>query len=85
MKSRQLANVLIKILGLYAMIHGLPGVTNLVYICSINGGLIAAGGSGYPSQYMFAQVAAASPTAAGVFLIMMSQSIAAFLFKEDEP
>jgi hypothetical protein len=78
MKTKRLANVLIKILGLSVIVHGVPTI-----IMSFISALPAArAGAGFGSWiYPLSSVAVA---VIGVALIIQSQAITDLLFKGDD-
>jgi hypothetical protein len=78
MKTKQLANVLIKILGLSVVVHGLPSVLSGLF------GILQVprGASG---NYWYYPVASVVTLLLGICLIIQSREVAAYLFKgEDE-
>ncbi len=78
MKSKQLANVLIKILGLSVLVHGIPAtITGLFYI-------VRARGVGSPGDYWIYPVSSVVLVAIGIYLIVKSRDVAEYLFKGDE-
>jgi hypothetical protein len=83
MKSKQLANVLIKILGLYICLLAIPEVFSGIAAAFLR----AAGASKVDEgMWIFSNaIGAAVQAAIGIFIITKSQKIAAFWFKaEDE-
>ena len=82
MKSKQLANVLIKILGLSVCLYGIPS-----FVSGFLKGLFypAATGSNVPSQSWVYTVGSLVYLVMGIFLILRSRYVAEKLFKgEDE-
>jgi hypothetical protein len=78
MKSKQLANVLIKILGLSVAIHSIPGViTGLYNVARVR----SAGG---PGDYWFYPLSSLVLAAIGIYLVVKSRAVTEFLFKNDE-
>ena len=78
MKTKQLANVLIKILGLSVCVHSVPGViSGLFSVARAKGGHV-------PGEYWFYPLPSLVSLAIGVYLIAMSWKVAAFLFKGEE-
>lgn len=85
MKSKQLANVLIKVLGLSMCLHGIPSfATGFVrgFLIGI-GSLSESAKAQYPaSPYIIGSLV---ELALGIILIVKSKAVADFLFKgEDE-
>ncbi|MBU6402467.1 MAG: hypothetical protein KGS61_19275 [Verrucomicrobia bacterium] len=78
MKTKQLANVLIKILGLSVVIHGIPALITGVF------GLAYARGVGAPGNYWFYPVSSVVLVALGICLIVKSRCVAELLFKGDD-
>ncbi len=79
MKSKQLANVLIKILGLSVFVHSIPGIITGLY------NVVRVRGAGGPGDFWFYPVSSLVLAAIGVYLIVKSRDVAAYLFKgEDE-
>jgi len=79
MKTKQLANILIKILGLSVLVHSIPAIINGVLTIAV------AKGMGSHSGYWFLQVPPVVSAAIGICLIIKSRDLAAFLFRgEDE-
>ena len=78
MKTKKLANVLIKILGLSLISHGIPSIitTSLPFLHSWENST----GRSY-WLYPFAYVI---QVAIGIYLIVQSREVAAFLFKDDD-
>jgi hypothetical protein len=78
MKSKQLANVLIKILGLSVFIHSIPnvvtGLYNAVRVSTVRG----------TGDWWFYPVSSLVLTAAGIYLIVRSRNVAECLFKNEE-
>ena len=66
MKSKQLANVLIKIVGLSMVVHDIPGFLTVPYMTVPNFLIMAVS------------------VALGIFLIVKSRDITAFLFKNED-
>jgi hypothetical protein len=86
MKTKQLANILIKILGLSVIIHGIPSVITGIPTMLHNMGRSSPGvnytGVGYIWLYGFSSVIL---VVIGICLVVKSREVAAFLFKgEDE-
>ena len=80
MKTKQLANVLIKILGLSVLVHGIPSIiTGLLT-------LVRASGVGSRGDYFFWVYPLSSVVlvAIGICLIVKSREVAEYLFKGDD-
>jgi hypothetical protein len=78
MKTKQLANVLIKILGLSVLVHSIPGIgSGLFYFTRERG--IASSGDGW----LYALTTVILPTI-GIIFIVKSRDIAGFLFKNED-
>jgi hypothetical protein len=78
MKSKQLANVLIKILGLSVIVHGTPTIV-MGFISALPA---ARAGAGFGAWiYLLSSVAV---VVIGLFLIIQSRAVADFLFKGDD-
>jgi hypothetical protein len=83
MKSKQLANVLIKILGLSLVVHGIPAVISAAMTMLIAEGMGARQGAWFPGW--FGQIIPVITMIIGIVLIVASRNITEFLFKtEDE-
>lgn len=79
MKTKQLANILIKILGLSVLVHGIPSIiTGLFSAFQIRG---ASSQGGYYWLYPLSSVVL---VAIGIYLIVKSRDVAAFLFKDED-
>jgi hypothetical protein len=78
MKSKQLANVLIKILGLSVLVHSLPGIITGLYNAAHVRGV------GGPGDYWFYPVSSVVLAAIGISLIIKSRAVAEFLFKDEQ-
>ena len=78
MKTKQLANVLIKVLGLSVVVHSIPAViTGLFSAVQIRG---AAG----PGAYWLYPVSSLVLVAIGIYLIIKSKDVVEFLFKNED-
>lgn len=81
MKTKQLANILIKILGLSVIVHGIPSIlTGLLTV-------LQAGGVGFGSRggyFWLYPLSSVVLLAVGIYLILKSRDVAAFLFKDDD-
>ncbi len=79
MKTKQLANVLIKILGLSVVIHGIPAIISGLFTMARSRGMGASG------DYWFYPISSLVLVGLGICLIRQSRCVAEFLFKgEDE-
>jgi len=77
MKTKQLANILIKILGLSDIIHSIPSIiTPLLSIWRIRGAA--------PAEYWLYLVSPVFFAVIGIFLVLKSRNVAAFLFKDED-
>jgi hypothetical protein len=83
MKSKQLANVLIKIIGLYVCLSAIPGIISGILVAlelafgpKGREGLIFSSG-GYA-------IGEAIKAAVGLYLIVQSRALAGYWFKNDE-
>ena len=77
MKSKQLANVLIKILGLSVVVHGIPSVfTGLMSLLQVSD-------LGSRNYYWLYPLSSVVLVVIGIALIVRSRDIAAFLFKDE--
>ena len=78
MKTKQLANVLIKVLGLSMLIHGISGVIlPLLNVLLVNGGRSGSGSLNYALSSMIVPVI-------GICLIVKSRCLADWLFKNED-
>ncbi len=79
MKSKQLANVLIKILGLSVSVHALPSIFNgLLSLTRSSRGI------GLPDMFWSYTLPSVVMLAIGVYLILRSRNVAGCLFKDKE-
>jgi hypothetical protein len=79
MKTKQLANILIKILGLSVVVHGIPSIiTGLVQTLQVRG---MGSQNGYFWLYPFSSVIL---VAIGIYFVVQSRDVAAFLFKDED-
>jgi len=78
MKSKQLANILIKILGLSVVIHGIPAIITGLF------NMVRARGGGSPGDYWFYPASSVILLALGIYLIIKSRCVAEWLFKNEE-
>jgi multisubunit Na+/H+ antiporter MnhC subunit len=81
MKTKQLANILIKILGLSVVAHGIPSVISGVFNIAR-----ASKAYGSPNVYDFwaYPISSVILLAIGVYLIVKSRDVTALLFKEED-
>lgn len=79
MKSKQLANVLIKILGLSVCIHAVPNLIDGLFNL-----MRAKEGRILPEVFWFYPIPSAVLLAIGIFLIVKSRNVAECLFKNEE-
>jgi hypothetical protein len=81
MKSKQLANVLIKIIGLYVCLCAIPGLVSGVFA-------IFAFHMGGTNEIWFSRfsysIGDAIQVAVGIFLIVKSRKLAEFWFKNED-
>jgi hypothetical protein len=82
MNTKQLANVLIKVLGLSIVAHGIPAVINAAMTMLIAQGMGAQHGAWFPGW--FGQISSVVTLIIGIVLIVASRSIAAVLFQHDD-
>jgi len=79
MKSKQLANVLIRILGLSVLVHGIPFIITELFT------LVQARGVGSRADYFWlSPLSSVIMIAIGIYLIVKSRDVAAYLFKDDD-
>lgn len=83
MKSKQLANVLIKILGLYVCLCAIPGL-----VSGILAAVVCVGGHAKGTDaiaYVWAEgVGAVIQLVVGIVLVIKSRKLAAFWFKNED-
>lgn len=86
MKSKQLANVLIKIIGLYICVFAIPGFVAGIVVWLTSYSLWAQSNRGGTiiADMLSALVRAAVQAGVGIFLIVLSRQIAGCLFKNEE-
>ena len=79
MKSKQLANVLIKILGLSVLVHGIPSIlTGLLTLSQ-------ARGVGSRGEYFWLYpLSSVVLVAIGIYFIVKSRDVTAILFKDED-
>ena len=83
MKSKQLANVLIKILGLSVLVEGIPSILNgLFSLLQLRGAGSQIGNMGY--FFWLYPLSSVVTAVIGVYLIVKSREVAEYLFKGDE-
>jgi hypothetical protein len=81
MKSKQLANVLIKILGLSVCVHALPGLLSGIFSVFFSGPFQ---GGGVFTRILLFVMGTGVEAVVGIFLIINSRKVAEFLFKGEE-
>ena len=82
MKTKQLANILIKILGLSVIVHGIPSIiTGFLPMLQAIGRSSSGGFGGFYWLYPFSSVIL---VVIGIYLIVKSRDVAAFLFKDED-
>jgi hypothetical protein len=79
MKTKQLANVLIKILGLSVIIHGIPSVMTGFFT-----GFRIRGDSSQAGYYWPFWLSYLILPAIGIYLVLKSRDVATFLFKDED-
>jgi hypothetical protein len=85
MKSKQLANVLIKITGLYICVFAIPALVAGIVVWLTSHDLWAQSNRGtLLTEMLSALVRSAVQAGVGVFLIVWSRPIAGWLFKNEE-
>jgi len=77
MKTKQLANVLIRILGLSEVVHSLPAIISGLY------SVMRADGYGHSAEVWLYPVSSLVLAGLGVCLILKSRELAAWLFKDE--
>jgi len=82
MNTRQLTNVLIKVLGLSLIAHGIPAIISMAMTTLIEEGMGARTAGLFPSWV--GQIAPVATLIIGIILIVASRSIADFLFRNDD-
>jgi hypothetical protein len=80
MKSKQLANVLIKVLGLSVFVHSIPGIITGLY----NMARASARSFGGPGEFWFYPISSLALAALGICLIVKSRCLADWLFKNED-
>jgi hypothetical protein len=81
MKTKQLANVLIKVLGLSVLVHGIPSILTGLWTM-LQAGTVGFGSHGnYYWRYPLSSVVL---VAVGIYLIVRSREVTAFLFKDKD-
>ena len=81
MKTKQLANILIKILGLSVLVHAIPSFINALIpmLQAIAHPVIAIW-----NYYWLRPLADMVSVAIGIYLILKSRDVTAFLFKDED-
>ena len=82
MKTRQLANLLIKILGLSVIVHGIPIIVAMLLSLPYSAGG-RSGLPGIPPQFLHL-LPTLIQVGIGVYLIVKSREVTAFLFKDQQ-
>jgi hypothetical protein len=82
MKTKQLANILIKILGVYFFIGGIPSVISGLLMVLL--GLFSSGPAKYASFQWTYSIGGIIQLLVGIFIIAKSRKIAEFLCKGDD-
>ena len=82
MKTKQLANILIKILGLSVLVHGIPSfLSGFLPLFQA----IGSQGNSYTIYFWIYPLSSVVMIASGIFLVVKSRDVTAFLFNgEDE-
>jgi len=83
MKSKQLANVLIKIIGLYVCLCAIPGVVSGIGAI-LEWVLKTPKWDDFMGELLAGAAGAIVQASAGIVLIVKSRSLAAYWFKNDE-
>jgi len=79
MKTKQLANILIKILGLSVLVHSIPSIiSGLVQILQVRSM------SSQIDFYWIYPFSAVLQIALGIYLVLKSRDVAACLFKNED-
>ena len=82
MKSRQLANVLFKVLGFSVCLYAIPGCVSGIVLALLQPH--SSGGAAEILHVVAYPIGAGFQLAIGVAVIAMSQKISAWLFKSDD-
>jgi ABC-type antimicrobial peptide transport system permease subunit len=82
MKTKQLAKMLIQILGIYFFIGGIPSVISGLLM--VLAGLFSSGTAKYESYEWTYSVGGVIQLLVGIFIIVKSRKIAEFLCKGDD-
>jgi len=78
MKTKQLANILIKILGLSVLIHSIPGIITGLY------NAVRIRPMGGPGDWWFYPVSSLVLAAIGIYLVVQSRRVTELLFKSED-
>jgi len=78
MKTKQLANILIKILGLSVFVESIPGIITGLY------NAVRIRPAGGPGDFWFYPVSSLVLAAIGIYLIIQSRPVTALLFKSED-
>jgi uncharacterized membrane protein HdeD (DUF308 family) len=81
MKTKQLANILIKILGLSVLAHGIPSILNGL---STMFQAFGSHGNYYSNYFWVYPLSSVVSVVIGIYLIVKSRDVAAFLFKDED-
>jgi hypothetical protein len=84
MKSKQLANVLIKIIGLYVCLTAIPSFLSGILIGLSSFGWSKPDTTGMVMRMVSISIADAIQAAVGIFLIIKSRKLAEFWFKNED-
>jgi cytochrome c biogenesis protein CcdA len=84
MKSKQLANVLIKILGLYICLGAIPGCVSGILVGLSSLGLLKTDPTGMVMRMVSYSIGYAVEAVVGILIIVKSQKIAEFWFKNED-
>jgi hypothetical protein len=84
MKSKQLANVLIKIIGLYVCLTAIPSILSGILVGLSSLGWTKTDTTGMVMRMVSYSIGYAVQSAIGIFLIIKSRKIAEFWFKNED-
>ena len=81
MKTKQLANILVKILGLSVLVHAIPSIISglLPFLQAIG-----SHGNFYSNYFWLYPLSSVISVVIGIYLIIKSREITAFLFKDED-
>jgi hypothetical protein len=81
MKTKQLANILIKILGLSVLVHGIPSIlSGLLPMFQA----IGSHGNYVSNSFWLYPLSSVVSAAIGIYLVVKSRDVAAFLFRDED-